>query len=201
MSELISALKDVGKGKESLIIGGGESVKDFDFSRVPEMIRIVVNDTVHLNTRVDFNIYRDLSYKERLIKRGRRLLKGVKIIGHTNHLVPWADYQYDWNAIGINFIHTGADAVFIADRIMGFKRVYLIGFDYTSKGKAVHYYGNDDPKSDYYKSERDRRIFRRALFKNGLKDFDRVDWNGHIYNCSKISKLTKFEHKLPWEVV
>lgn len=152
---------------------------------------------MHLPITPDWNVYRDLKYQVRLEERilSKKFdRKKTKIIGYSENLTRFADYFYTWTHFnGINFLHTGADCLYICSHIMQYDKIYLVGYDYNAEGKAVHYYANDDPLSDYYFNDNNRDIFRRALFRNGPHDFNRCEWPDTIINCNPKSKLTKFK--------
>jgi len=197
----VKELKDFGKGKKLLLIGGGPSVRDFSYN-VGYDYTMVVNDTVHLPVKTDFNIYQDISYAGRLNERmlKKQVDREMITIGHWSNALPNTNYGYDHNQIGgTNFRHTGAYALAIADSIMNFDIIYLIGFDYnTDDNGSIHYYSKGTTESDYYKNDMDAMMTKRAFLKNAVHDFNIYSkWSyDRIYNLNPKSRLKKFQFKV-----
>jgi hypothetical protein len=199
----VKDLKDYGKEKVIMIIGGGPSVKLLNWMHAGFDDVMVINDTIDIQDKVkiDFNIYKDLSYAKRM---NERILKKIipsdmVTIGHWSHALPITHYGYDHNQIGgTDFIHTGAYAVCIADRIMNYDNIYLIGFDYnTDDNGNIHYYSKGNAKSDYYNNETEAHMIKRAFLKNAVRDYDKYKYWSYdkIYNLNPNSKLKKFRFK------
>jgi hypothetical protein len=200
----ITELRNKGIGRQALIVGGGPSVKGFDFRNFVNTSTdiFVINDTIHLDIPITYNIYRDKTYRARLEKRIEQLQeKRIKIIAFSENNTPYANYFYNWHHFAhcythkidypIEFIHTGPDCLFVCDWIINYDKTFLIGLDYYADGEAVHYYGDEDPKSDYYADEKYRDMVKGAMFRNGIKDYAKVKWHDRITNLSEKSLLTR----------
>ena len=145
--ENVLKLKDKYTGKIGLIIGGGCSVNEFDFSSVPEeVIRINVNWSF-IDTRIDYTIYADNFFRGEVIKGNYKVPEASKVIGYEKFIYSGTDYFFNFNDVVIGF-HSGYYALQIA-QIMGFDSIYLIGFDYKENDGKLHYYEGNFQKSQY----------------------------------------------------
>jgi len=186
--ESVEVLNGIGKGKDCLIIGSGNSVSDFDFDSVPEdIVRIGLN-FLFVKTRIDYNIFSDSTYSN-FISLGC-LNEKIDLIGFKNNIKSAGDrvdYFYDWGNV-LPGGHVGFSALQIAVK-MDFDNIYLIGFDYNNDGDYLHYY------ADHYISDFRKKVYTERYFESFLKDFDLIEWNNNIFNLNQTSRLKKFEFR------
>lgn len=198
----ITELKDIGIGKKCLLIGGGMSVLNFDFSRLPDdFVKIVVNDAFPNGIRVDYMIYNDLSFLKML--KNLKIPEGVKIIGYVNNPSKKMHYGYrlsDLKCVS-DFSNTGLKALLIAKNIMRFDEIYLIGFDFHTRkvsGKQQsHFFGDDIGHNRKYPEKRMLNDHFERL-KGMVCEFEVIKERENVYNCYKDSKLKIFSYLLPY---
>ncbi len=200
----ISELKDYGKGKTALLIGGGPSA-----ANIPDMgdIRINANYPYH-GKPVDFMCY----YDETLRGQTKDLDYTFKVIGFRRSVpkpqitfTPKCDY---WAQIheDVKFVDSGHHCLQIATRWMNFDKIYLIGYDYTHQEGEVHYYKPDDDFD--YMARYEAYLFTKALRKWKYPNCNHKimrhcrckpsemfkKWD--VVNLSQISKLDLFPVKV-----
>lgn len=202
----ITELQQTGIGKKCIIIGGGMSVKEFDFNKLPDdFIRITVNDSgTGLTTRIDYTIYADIP----AIKTMEKLNNLGKVIGLWNsRKAGLTDYTFTYNQIMRNGTivkdsdNVGYKALVIAKKIMMFDKIYLTGFDfecgYTNGEKISHHFGDSvGPDKKYYDEIQLNYHFGRL--KNMIKEFERLTDTSNIYNCNRNSLLKLFPFAMPY---
>lgn len=197
----IDILTGIGKGKNCLIIGGGLSVLEFDFKKLPDnFIRICVNNAIpkHIQVRIDYLIYNDANFL-RLLKE-LKLPDGIKVITSSESPHPIAEYCYWNNDIGCkDNDNTGLRALSIAKNIFQFDNIYLIGFDFHTQvinGKEQsHFYGDEYGEHKKYPERMQVEDHYIALPKF-IEQFDKFKNRENIYNCYKESSLKIFPYKL-----
>lgn len=194
----IESLKDIGKGRKCLIIGGGLSVKDFDFNGLDEVIKICINNAF-ADTRIDYLVYNDGSFVKYM--KNNSIPEGIKIIGEANNPYPVTDYYYRNNHIQCTSRdNTGLKALMIAKTIMNFDEVYLIGFDFHTRevnGKRQsHFYGDEYGKHKKYPEYQQVNDHFIQLPKM-LEQFNRIPEMKNVYNCYKESSLKRFPYGMP----
>ena len=187
----INKLKDIGRDRSCLIIGGGHSVNDIDWSRIPDSMYIIgING--HYSYMADMIIYYDKDMQE--YYRTRKLKPNQLLIGfkHRNSLDHTNDncthyYSYDDMVFGDSGFH----ALQFADGIFNFKDIYLTGFDYSTEGNSYHY---NETESDPIKLDR----FKKWSVGKVLAKYGDISWLHSVYNCNKKSKLEIFNFSLPY---
>jgi hypothetical protein len=186
----INELKDIGKDKDCLIIGGGHSVNDFDFEKIPNDLYIIsINN--HMCQMANMIIYYDIDMMEYFDKHciaDNTILVGFQH-DKINHLCDKCSYYYTYD--DIDFGDSGFHVLHFADKIFNFKKTYLIGYDYQVKGKSYHY---DEELSD---STKQKNFICRSI-DVVLPVYKTTKYNNKIYNCSKDSALKVFKCKLPY---
>jgi hypothetical protein len=181
----IDALKNIGVGERCLLIGGGPSVADFDFSTVPGNVTVIEINFPHIdNVKIDYSLYYDYDvkgfwneYKDNYPDR--------QIIGFKTHKGV-SDYVYNYEQIV--FGDSGFHCLQIADRIMNFTEIYLIGFDYKTNGKTYHYF---ESESDTDKIDR----FKKHSIGKVKDKYNSYPFKNRIYQCTNNTALTKFIYK------
>ena len=171
--EAISVLWNSYKDHRLVIVGGGESWTKIDWKRkATDIMVMIVNYNFKL--KANFVIFND--------KQVGRDLECVEfnderiMIGFSDHVNKASDFVYsndDIVAVG----HTGAAAVQLSEK-MGFKKIYIAGFDYNknSNGKDQVYLKD---KNDYYKDSRCDRF---------VADYEKFKTE-RTYNLNKKSRL------------
>ena len=124
------------EGQDAYIIGGGDSLKDFDWQLLKGKCTIGCNSAFTLGADIcKVNIFGDVKwfdvYKEELSKYKGVLFTNSPQLVHTK--IPWLwtmERQargLHTNALGWNG-NTGASAINLAI-LLGARRIYLLGFD------------------------------------------------------------------------
>ena len=182
----IQELKNSNSGK-CLLIGSGPSVAGFDFKSLPDDMKRIAINRCFVDSRIDYQIYCDHFFKAWTVRYP--IQDDRVLIGFESKTFPRMDYFFNWRDLVEGF-HTGFYALQIAE-LIGFKKIYLVGYDYyTEKGK-IHYYDGQHGTSI---TDAEKRMYLRVLLTDRLlRDFDRIDWNAEIYNCNPKSKLKKFQ--------
>lgn len=211
----VRTLKDIGRGKICLLIGGGMSVDDFEFSKLPpDTVKMCINNAVPEGVEIDYLVYRDCCFIDVLKEMSA---KGQLL--HVKNIICFRStfYNKDLNYKGdfYGFTHsdlsqkevindndnTGIKGLVIAKRIMGFDRVYLIGFDFTTQTvdgkKQSHFYGDEvgHGKKYYEQMHLDSHYDRLPQM---IGEFNRIKDVEGIYNCNKNSALTLFPYAMPF---
>lgn len=188
--ESVIKLSGTGIGKSCLIIGSGVSAGEFDYSKVPQTVYKIGINFLFIKTWIDFNLFVDKKYSYFLEKANiddRIQLIGLKE-NISEKMKARVDYSFLMGEVG-DGSHAGYFALKIADSIMKFDKIYLIGFDYTTIDGYIHYYG------DHYKSEKRKEAYIDRNFQTFLNDFKHEKWNSEIYNLNKDSELKIFKYK------
>jgi len=172
----VSALSKQGIGKSCIIIGGGESIADFDFSTIPDgFVRINCNYPYHGN-HVDYMVYWDKLVADEIEVYG----KPCELIGYKhvrlNFMHDSTDFFYKKEDVPM--YDTGLNSLYIASEIMKFDTVYLVGYDYTG---------------DHYHTRYEKRS--REKYFSMVNDKYDMKWRANITNLNKYSKLDIFNKK------
>jgi len=184
----INELKNLETGK-CVLIAGGSSVNDFDFSNLDSKITRIAVNRCFVDTRIDYQIFCDGFFLEWIDKHpieDGRVLIGPILSEHKR-----VDYYYSFLRGISEGRHTGYVALQIAE-LLGFDEIYLVGYDYyEDENGLLHYY---EGRFDTEITPAEKNGIRRLL-KNWIDDFDRHRWSAKIYNCNPKSKLKKFPFK------
>ena len=186
----INTLKDLGRGRKCLIVGGGQSLNGFDWFSIPKDTYIICTNN-HEIDYADMIIYYDKDMKEYYTNNNIKPFQLLLSFRHKKTLDYTCSntthyYTYDDMVFG----DSGYHALQFADKIFNFKEIYLIGFDYTIKGGSYHH---DEDISDPKKLER----FKTWSIGRVLKQYTDTKWKNKIYNCNKYSAIDIFNYKLP----
>jgi len=202
----ITELQNIGIGKKCIIIGGGMSVKEFDFTKVPDdFIRISINDSsTGLNIKIDYTVYADIP----AIRVMEKLNNMGQVIGlYNSRQAGLTNYTFTYNqimrkgTIVKDSDNVGYKALVIAKLIMMFDAIYLIGYDFCSvtiNGKKVsHHYGDSvGPDKKFYDDTQLNYHFGRL--KNMIIEFNNLTERSNIFNCNRNSLLKLFPFALPY---
>lgn len=193
----IEIMTGIGIGRKCLIIGGGLSVKDFDFTGLDNVVKICINNAF-ANTKIDYLVYNDNAFVRWW--KANSIPEGIKVIGEANNPYPKTDYYFRNENIGcVSRDNTGLKAIMIAKKIMNFDEIYLIGFDFHTKEingkKQSHFYGDEYGENKKYPEFQQVQDHYKHLPKM-LEQFDRFPDMQGIYNCNEDSSLKKYPYKL-----
>lgn len=191
--EHINVLRGFGKGKRCLIIGGGHSLNEFGWTFLPSDFYIIsIND--HLNQMADMIIYYDRIMKKYF--NVHHISPRTKLVGFKNnsidHTVPRCDYFYTYR--DIEFGDSGYHALQMADGVLDFSEIFLVGYDYKVRGLSYHH---NETVSD----EKLMRKFTGHSIGRVLPKYSERKWQNQIFNCYKDSGLKKFKYKLPYKEI
>jgi hypothetical protein len=187
----IKSLRGLGRGRKCLIIGGGVSLSELEFSLLPSDIYIIsINN--HCYKMADMIIYYDKDMREFHLENEPKpfqLLLGFRHSTKLDHTSKNCTHYYSYE--NMIFGDSGFHALQFADSIFNFKEIYLAGYDYYTTGRTYHH--NEDV-SDPDKMYR----FNTWSIGKVLDKYSDIEWKNKIYNCNKLSKLTEFNYKLPY---
>lgn len=206
----VRLLKDLGRGKDCLIIGGGMSVKDFDFSKLPkDMIVLCINNAVPDNVNIDYLVYCDCCFIDVLKQLDLSRIKNIISFKDTYYnrlnfkgeIFVYSHCDLSQKVVINDSDNTGIKGIVIAKHIMQFDKVYLIGFDFKIEiidgKKQSHFYGDEVGKDKkYYEINHLNSHYKRLP--QMVKEFDRLKNVDNIFNCNKNSALTLFSYALPF---
>jgi hypothetical protein len=194
----INELKNFGLGKKCLIVGGGHSLNEFKWDKIDGMYVICTND--HLSQMAYMIIYYDKRMRDYFKKH--TIADETILIGYKNdkvdYTIPRCNFYYNNN--DMVFGDTGFHALQFADKIFNFSKIYLIGFDYDTKGESYHH-NEEVSNNKRFKDFTSYNIGKVLKMYNQYKEKGKVcqmKWNNEIYNCNKKSKLTLFPFALPY---
>ena len=204
--KFITELQGIGINKKCIIIGGGMSVKEFEFNKLPDdFIRISVNNSsADLTARIDYSIYSDIP----AVRVMEKLNNLGKVIGlYNSRKAGFTDYTFTYNQImrGGTIVNdndnAGYKALVIAKIIMKFDKIFLVGFDFTTAiidgVKVSHHYGDTvGPNEKYFDDIQLKHHFGRL--KNMIIEFNRLTDKSNIYNCNRDSLLKLFPVAMPY---
>jgi hypothetical protein len=188
-----------------VILGGGPSLRDTDFSKIQQQVVIGTNNAFELGDWVDYNFFMDVGWWQRN-RDAAAGYKGVLITDNPDYqkiiTEPFVERVIRYNTYGLDISkrdgipwnkNSGAGAVNIA-AIMGAKRIILLGFDMKPVEGAPNR-GNN--WHDKHKSPPDPNQYKKFLryFDVIKTDLDKLNANGHnlqIINCTPDSALRVF---------
>ena len=197
----VTDLKGRGAGKQCLIIGGGLSVEDFDFSSLPDdFVRICINDALPENVRIDYLIYNDP--KMIPVIKNLELPESIKVISFGNSSCERTDYHYRNSHLNCeDSDNTGLKALLLAKEVMNFDKIFLIGYDFHTNvinGIEVSHFQGDPIGHDTKFPVRSLLDQHFKRLKDMVFQFEIIKNMTGIYNCYKNSRLRKFEYALPY---
>ena len=202
--------------KSVYIIGGGPSLKDFDFYKLKDKDIIAVNNAFLNVPWAKYFITMDYTFQNKTHKLKFRNFLGTKIfianfdndylaekdgkIVDTRFNLLYKLKPFDMiiksrksDGIGYSFkdFRNGTNSGFSAIQLailLGYEEIYLLGFDLTGTDRThYHDYYNRNPEKYQPTLDIYYSYFHRAILK--LKyDYPQIQ----IYSCSSISKLNDF---------
>lgn len=197
---------------EVFVIGGGSSLKDFDFSKLKDKDTIAVNMAALDVPNPTYCITAD-STIFRKVQEG--YFKGVEttwvLVTNPNHCsMKWQDgkfigkHGFVYNLFCMNMVirNAGVEGVgfsfndfktgynsgfsgFQLAVLLGYKRIYLLGFDLAS-GSQCHYHERYNGR-EIRKESFDKYYDNFVLALTRIKEETDIE----VFSCSPISRLNK----------
>lgn len=184
--------KEMWKGKDCFIIGGGKSLDGFDFSVLTDELAIGCNDAfLHGEDICNICIFGDfdwfdhhqseLQYFENPVFTVNRDVKAKWVWLMKKYKFGFHKDGLGWNG------NTGSLAMNLA-LILGAKNIYLLGFDMKLTDGEANWHPNNvcKPRPDVY--ERFKRSFAITKSEDWTKTFP----DRSIINVSDVSELETF---------
>jgi len=195
------------------IIGGGSSLKDFDFKRLKDKTTICVNKSIFDVPNPDYFITMDYSFLNKIDLKKFRKIKCPKIFivdldlpymteqggkvfdvrtGITYHFNEFdivikskftKGIGFKWNEF-YNGLHSGFCGIQFAS-LMGYENIYLLGYDYNKEGD-IHYHDSYEGKTQF-RQKCDEYLDHMQI---GLQELMIQKIN--VVSCSKNSLLNNF---------
>jgi len=187
-------IEPIWKDRECFIIGGGPSLKGFDWNILKSELTIGCNDAFKLGIDVcKVCVFGDGRWFDRYSKE-LELYKGMIFTNKGNLLnsrIPWLNTLdrkpkgFHTDALGWNG-NTGFTAINLA-LLFGIKTVYLLGFDMKMTGKEHNWHEGRLDKSG-------AEVYKRFLANSFIisKDWKEKFSNQTIINVTKDSDLEAF---------
>lgn len=195
------------------VIGGGPSLKDFDFSVLVDKHTIAVNKSIFHIPNPNYFISVDYTFLRKVDRKtfnsipvkkffvadfSHSFLREVnKQITDTryNMIYNLRDYDlliraYKQEGIGYSFkeFRTGRNSGFCALQlavVLGFKKIYLLGLD-LNKQEITHYHGGYGESPNSFNSKLDEYY---DYFRIGLEQLQRERSDIQVISCSPSSRL------------
>jgi hypothetical protein len=190
--EHIKALQGFGAGKTCIIIGGGHSLNEFEWDKLPKDIYIITCNT-HMRSIANMIIYYDKGINTYYEKHLDKVPDETVLIGFRhntiNHVCQRCNYYYNYN--DILFGDTGFHSLQFADGLFNFSVIYIIGYDYYTLEASYHWNEKESETTAMVKFKTHSINKVRLMYKD-------YKWQNSIFNCSSKSKLKTFEYGLPY---
>jgi len=174
------------------IIGGGPSLKDFDWNKLKGKKVIAINRAFQVLPEADVLYWTDSRFY-RWFKNDIDSFKGLKVTcrdapgnpGDITVLKPTSniviDLRPDYIATGNN---SGFGAICLAAKL-GAKRIYLLGYDMISKDKNTHWHSGYDVSHNHTIYTKMKAQF--AVLPGELKKY-----NIEVFNANPKSTMDTF---------
>ena len=122
----IQQLRNKGKNKTLLLIGGGDSCKNFDYKSIKydDVMVVNINKT---NIKPDYLVYLEDAYV--IYQTTHPIDDKIVLIGNELVLCNRTDYFYSRKDV-VEGHGCGFYALQIADKIMEYKKIILAGYDF-----------------------------------------------------------------------
>lgn len=200
-------------GGEVYIVGGGPSLKGFNFSTLADKCTIVVNKSIFHVPNPNYFISVDYTFLKKVDRGVFGIIPAKKFfVADFSHIFlkeigkQIVDTRYDMTynlrdynilirahkqeGIGYTFkeFRTGRNSGFCALQlavIFGFKKIYLLGMDLGSQGKTHYHEGYGEPPFSF--SSKLNEYYN--YFKVGLEQLRCERPDIQVVSCSSISRL------------
>ena len=199
--------------KPVYIIGGGTSLKSFDFNKLKDKTTIVVNKSCLTVPNLDYFITMDFTALKKIgmdltapyigtrvfiANFAKPYLKEINgqiidsrfglvytLNGFTMIIKSWAE-----ESIGFDFwdFRSGNNSGYCALQfavLMGFNPIYLLGIDLVTSDGTHFHGGYGESKESFQKK---LELYYQSFVK-GIKELKEKRPDIEVYSCSKISKL------------
>jgi len=174
------------------IIGGGPSLKDFDWKRLAGKKVIAINRAFQVLPEADVLYWTDARFY-RWYKEGIDRFNGLKvtcrvisdnpgnIIVLKANSAPSIDMRPDFISSGNN---SGFGAINLAVKL-GAKRIYLLGYDMVSREKETHWHSGYDVSHNH-------SIYTKMTAQIGMLPDELKKLNVEVLNANPNSNMTVF---------
>jgi hypothetical protein len=182
----ITELSNIGLNKKCLIVGNGYSKELFDYKDLEDFTIFGINKANN-KIKCHYVIYYDKDMKEYYDNKENI---DFELIGFKHkaidHISNKCSYEYSLN--DVVFGDSGLHILQIADKIMRFKEIYLIGYDYKLEDNSLNYF-------DKLNGNREK-IYKFLIHSNTvLQRYYQIEWENNIYNLNEQSILKRFAYK------
>lgn len=180
----VHELRDIGIGQRALIIGGGHSVNEIDFSTIPQDVTVFEINYPRINIPIDYSFYYDADIKQ-FWNDNKDKYPGRQIIGFITHKGV-SDFTYRFS--DIVFGDSGFHCLQLCDSLFNFSEIFLIGYDYRVMGDSYHH---NEKQSDPDKIMR----FTKWSIGNVKEKYKLVKWRNEIHHLTENTDLNIFSKK------
>jgi hypothetical protein len=190
-------------GKKCFLIGGGYSLKDFDFSILDPFYTIAINHSVIYYKNAKSCLFLDGSFLDKNNNEARKFLKTFTGLIFCSFRTEYQKenkkaipFYVNKDRVEMNFTKglygsrlSGMAALSLA-LIMGSSEIYLLGYDLNDQFKIKHFYNNEKFS---YKNEGG---YVKERIRNHIRAFKvYIPFKDRIFNLSQSSKIPFFEFK------
>lgn len=189
----LDRIEKIWNGDTVYIIGGGPSLKDFDWSRLSGKKIIAINRAFQVLPNADVLYWTDSRFYK-WYKKEIDNFKGLKVTcrpildnpGDIIVLKPTSSLKFDDR---MNTISSGNNSGFGAINLaikLGAKKIYLLGYDMISYPNQTHWH-------DGYQITHNHTIYDRMIVQFSFIAEDAKKMNIEIYNANLKSRLDVFK--------
>lgn len=191
------------EGQDCCIIGGGSSLKGFDFDKLKGKFVLAINHSVYY-TRSDAVIFIDRKFLKDNDRKAVHFLNQYKgMIFAAWRAKYFLDptrsekiYYFSLNKHGVqdryfNGLYQAASSGLCAISlalIMRARKIYLLGFDYNDKAEVKHFYNKKG--EDKHKNE---KSYHGGKCKSVSRMYRIFAKHGNIINCNPNSRIDYFK--------
>jgi hypothetical protein len=196
----LKSLNNKHKNKPIYIVGGGPSLKGFDFSQLNDKVTIGCNKAI-LYFDPTYLAYMDDQFYE-WHEKDVRNFKGMKFTHSWNNPKDDVIRLINLGPLGISeditegVFHGGNAGYFALNLayIMGGNPIYLLGIDMRYNGGKTHFH-EGYPNEDTFGEKRFGHMIRSFNYGAEILKEKKIT----VLNCSSISKLTCFSYANPFK--
>ncbi len=199
--------------KSIYIIGGGSSLKGFDFSKLKDKTTVAVNKSYSYVPDLDYFITIDFTALKKIsdinninptkifvanfTKPYLQEKEGRIVDTRFNLVYKLEDFDMivkskKTEGLGLSFndFRNGDNSGYCALQlavVLGYTEIYLLGIDLTATGcEETHFHGGYGENKESFQKKLDSYY---QHFVQGLKELKEKSPNVKVYSCSKISRL------------
>lgn len=199
-------IRDMRKDASIVIIGGGTSLKGFDFNRLNKEFTIAVNHTIEFYPQATCLLFGDKIFLHKYDKTKFNFddYKGLIFARDTcKSSKPFQDWDLEEKE-NVYFFEGLRDepsmnprkglfhptsSGFLAMNLalqMGARKIYLLGFDYYKENEQMHFFKDHEHHIKYDSDRLERKLVKIPYFEK---------YRNRFINCSPKSKIDIFEKK------